>query len=127
VNESGKTLGQIEQAVSEVSAMIADITSAAQAQTSGIAQVNTAVSQMDEMTQQNAALVEEATAASQAVAEQATHMATMMEFFRTDSSAPSAQTGAAAMNSPRTASSAARSTAPKARASGSGDGEWAEF
>ncbi|MFT4721493.1 MAG: methyl-accepting chemotaxis protein, partial [Candidatus Azotimanducaceae bacterium] len=88
VNESGKTLGQIEQAVSEVSAMIADITSAAQEQTSGIEQVNTAVSQMDEMTQQNAALVEEATAASQAVAEQATHMATMMEFFRTDSSAP---------------------------------------
>ena len=126
VNESGKTLGQIEQAVSEVSAMIADITSAAQEQTSGIEQVNTAVSQMDEMTQQNAALVEEATAASQAVAEQATNMAKMMEFFQTDGSAPAVQTRASAMSSPRAASSAARSPAPKARASGSDD-EWAEF
>ncbi|MCB1646996.1 MAG: PAS domain-containing protein [Pseudomonadales bacterium] len=86
VNESGKTLNEIEQAVIEVSTMIADITSAAQEQTSGIEQVNTAVSQMDEMTQQNAALVEEATAASQAVAEQATNMAKLMEFFRTSSS-----------------------------------------
>jgi methyl-accepting chemotaxis protein len=127
VNESGKTLGQIEQAVSEVSDMIADITSAAQEQTSGIEQVNTAVSQMDEMTQQNAALVEEATAASQAVAEQATSMATMMEFFRTERSTPAAQTSASATSSPRAASSAARSSAPKARAGGSGDGEWAEF
>jgi methyl-accepting chemotaxis protein len=126
VNESGKTLGEIEQAVSEVSAMIADITSAAQEQTSGIEQVNTAVSQMDEMTQQNAALVEEATAASQAVAEQATNMAKMMEFFQTDGSAPAVQTRASAMSSPRAASSAARSPAPKARASGSDD-EWAEF
>ncbi|MFT7133989.1 MAG: methyl-accepting chemotaxis protein [Cyclobacteriaceae bacterium] len=126
VNESGKTLGEIERAVSEVSAMIADITSAAQEQTSGIEQVNTAVSQMDEMTQQNAALVEEATTASQAVAEQATNMAKMMELFQTDDSGPAVQTRAPAKSSPRAASSAVRSPAPKSRAKGSDD-EWAEF
>ena len=59
MNESGKTLAEIEEAVVKVSSMIADISSGAEEQTS-IEQVNTAVAQMDEMTQQNAALVEEA-------------------------------------------------------------------
>ena len=81
VNESGKTLAEIEQAVIKVSAMIEDITTGTEEQTSGIEQVNTAIAQMDEMTQQNAALVEEASASSEAVSEQALGLAKMMEFF----------------------------------------------
>jgi methyl-accepting chemotaxis protein len=61
--------------------MIADITAGTEEQTSGIEQVNTAIAQMDEMTQQNAALVEEASASSEAVSEQALGLAKMMEFF----------------------------------------------
>jgi methyl-accepting chemotaxis protein len=122
VNESGKTLTEIEEAVMEVSAMIADITSAAQEQTSGIEQVNTAVSQMDEMTQQNAALVEEATAASQAVAEQATNMAKMMEFFQIGDTAPSQAVRSPLIQS-RQPAPARTQAAPKAES----DDEWAEF
>jgi methyl-accepting chemotaxis protein len=83
VNESGKTLADIEEAVVKVSAMIEDISAGAEEQTSGIEQVNTAVAQMDEMTQQNAALVEEASASSEAVSDRAAGLAKMMEFFNT--------------------------------------------
>ncbi|MEY4590571.1 MAG: hypothetical protein RL497_2647, partial [Pseudomonadota bacterium] len=81
VNESGKTLGEIVSAVEVVCQMMRDIASAAREQTAGIEQVNTAVSQMDEMTQQNAALVEEATAASQSMVDQANDMAQLVSFF----------------------------------------------
>lgn len=81
VNESGKTLGEIVTAVEVVCQMMRDIASAAREQTAGIEQVNTAVSQMDEMTQQNAALVEEATAASQSMVDQANDMAQLVSFF----------------------------------------------
>ncbi|RZA07943.1 MAG: methyl-accepting chemotaxis protein [Moraxellaceae bacterium] len=81
VNESGKTLGEIVSAVEVVCQMMRDIASAAREQTAGIEQVNTAVSQMDEMTQQNAALVEEATAASQSMVDQANDMGQLVSFF----------------------------------------------
>lgn len=81
VNESGKTLGEIVSAVEVVCQMMRDIASAAREQTAGIEQVNTAISQMDEMTQQNAALVEEATAASQSMVDQANDMGQLVSFF----------------------------------------------
>lgn len=85
VNESGKTLSEIVDAVETVSNMMRDIANAAQEQTAGIEQVNTAIAQMDEMTQQNAALVEEASAASEAMSGQASSMNQMMDFFSLDS------------------------------------------
>ncbi len=84
VNESGDTLSEIVQAVQQVSSIINDISSSSQEQSDGIDQVNTAVSQMDETTQQNAALVEEASAASENMAEQASLMNELMDFFTTD-------------------------------------------
>ena len=84
VNKSGETLKDIVDSVQKVSSMIADITDASEEQASGIDQVNKAVSQMDEMTQQNAALVEEATSAGEAMSEQARGMMQMMKFFNTD-------------------------------------------
>ena len=67
--------------------MIADITVASEEQSSGIEQVNKAITQMDEMTQQNAALVEEATAAGEAMAEQSRGMMKLMDFFTLSHSA----------------------------------------
>lgn len=58
-----------------------DISTAAAEQTDGIEQINKAVGQMDEMTQQNAALVEQASAASENMAEQARKMKELMSFF----------------------------------------------
>lgn len=82
VNKSGETLKEIVASVSEVRAMMQEITESAHEQTEGIMQVNTAIAQMDQMTQQNAALVEEASAAGESMAEQANNMNTIVDFFR---------------------------------------------
>ncbi len=70
VDESGKVLGEIVGAVKKATDIVAEIAAASREQTSGIEQVNRAVAQMDFSTQQNAALVEQAAAASNAIVEQ---------------------------------------------------------
>jgi methyl-accepting chemotaxis protein len=82
VEQSGATLSEIVTSVKKVSDLVADIASASQEQSSGIDQVNRAVVQMDEMTQQNAALVEEAAAAARSLEDQARLLAQLMEFFK---------------------------------------------
>jgi methyl-accepting chemotaxis protein len=81
VNKSGETLGQINTSVKKVSDISAEIAAASLEQSSGIEQVNRAVSHMDEMTQQNASLVEEAAAASQSVTGQAERLMQLVSFF----------------------------------------------
>ncbi|WEF32274.1 methyl-accepting chemotaxis protein [Pseudoduganella chitinolytica] len=83
VNDAGQTMGDIVQSIQRVTNIMGDIASASQEQTMGIGQINTAITQMDEVTQQNAALVEEAAAASQSMQEQAAHLAQVVAFFRT--------------------------------------------
>jgi methyl-accepting chemotaxis protein len=82
VTRSGATLGQIVISVKKVSDIVSEIAAASREQSSGIDLVNSAVMQMDEMTQQNAALVEQATAASESMAEQASELNTLMERYR---------------------------------------------
>lgn len=84
VDESGKTLEEIMASVKKVSDIIADISAASQEQSEGIEEVNKAVGQMDETTQQNAALVEEAAAASEAMGDQAKSLTDQVGFFRID-------------------------------------------
>ena len=84
VTQSGQTLEQIVSSVKKVSDIVAEIAAASREQSSGIEQVNRAVMQMDELTQQNAALVEEATAASQAMAQQAGDLNQMMGRYVVD-------------------------------------------
>jgi methyl-accepting chemotaxis protein len=78
VTQSGQTLEQIVSSVKKVSDIVAEIAAASREQSTGIEQVNRAVMQMDELTQQNAALVEEATAASKGMAERARDLNAMM-------------------------------------------------
>lgn len=82
VDESGKTLTDINEDINKVATIVAEIASASREQTAGIEQVNTAITQMDDMTQQNAALVEEAAAASRSMEQQAGNLADLMSFFR---------------------------------------------
>jgi methyl-accepting chemotaxis protein len=82
VTQSGQTLEQIVGSVKKVSSIVAEIAAASREQSTGIEQVNRAVLQMDELTQQNAALVEEATAASQAMSEQARELDERMSRYR---------------------------------------------
>ncbi|MEQ3515205.1 methyl-accepting chemotaxis protein [Pseudoalteromonas sp. BZB3] len=81
VNRSGDTLSEIVEATSKVRVMMAEIAQSARHQSESIMQINTAITQMDQMTQQNAALVEEAAAAGEAMAEQAQMMNQTVEFF----------------------------------------------
>jgi methyl-accepting chemotaxis protein len=85
VTQSGQTLEQIVASVKKVSDIVAEIAAASREQSSGIEQVNRAVMQMDELTQQNAALVEQATASSQAMADQARQLNEMMSRYRVSS------------------------------------------
>ena len=81
VDESGKTLESIVERVKQVAEIVADISTASLEQASGINQVNSTISQMDDMTQQNAALVEQVSAASELASEQALKLRELISFF----------------------------------------------
>jgi methyl-accepting chemotaxis protein len=83
VEQAGATMQEVVQAVKRVTDIIGEITAASSEQSQGIEQVNTAVTQMDEMTQQNAALVEEAAAAAESLQDQAGSLANAVAVFRT--------------------------------------------
>jgi methyl-accepting chemotaxis protein len=110
VTQSGQTLEKIVASVKKVSDIVAEIAAASREQSSGIEQVNRAVMQMDELTQQNAALVEEATAASQAMAEQVRGLNDMLAHYRV------AEQMASAAASTHTAPASSRSAASTPRA-----------
>jgi len=82
VDQAGRTMEEVVASIKRVAKIMADISEASREQTSGIEQVNIAVSQMDEMTQQNAALVEEAAAAAESLEEQANSLAQSVGVFR---------------------------------------------
>jgi methyl-accepting chemotaxis protein len=86
VNSSGEELKHIVASVDRVVNMVAEISSAAQEQSAGIEQINKAVSQMDEITQKNAALVEESSAASESMAQQADDLRNSVSRFKIDES-----------------------------------------
>ncbi|HEU4374871.1 MAG TPA: methyl-accepting chemotaxis protein, partial [Telluria sp.] len=86
VNEAGATMQEIVESVRRVTDIMGEITAASQEQTAGIDQINVAITQMDQVTQQNAALVEEASAASEAMHEQAGKLAQVVSVFKLDSS-----------------------------------------
>ncbi|MDO8608620.1 MAG: methyl-accepting chemotaxis protein [Phaeospirillum sp.] len=94
VKGAGRTLEEILGSVKRVADIVAEIAAASAEQASGIDQVNQAITQMDEMTQQNAALVEESTAAAHSLEDQARHLGEVMAFFHTgDEGKAAAPTG----------------------------------
>ena len=82
VAQAGSTISEIVANAEKVSAFISDITTAAGEQSQGIGQVNVAVTQLDQMTQQNAALVEESAAAAESLKDQAARLADVVRVFR---------------------------------------------
>lgn len=84
VDESGKTLEEIIISVSRVTDIVSEIALATNEQSAGIEQVNNAILQMDETTQNNAALVEESTAVIETIADHARSLNEMMSYFRFD-------------------------------------------
>ena len=86
VADAGTTMGEIVGSVQRVSDIVGEITAAAGEQSDGISQVNVAVNQLDQMTQQNAALVEQSAAAAESLKDQAQRLAEVVKVFRIDGS-----------------------------------------
>ncbi|MDQ4629661.1 methyl-accepting chemotaxis protein [Janthinobacterium lividum] len=138
VNEAGQTMGDIVDSIVRVTDIMGEITSATHEQTIGIEQINMAIAQMDEVTQQNAALVEEAAAASQSMQEQAGELAHVVGFFKTGNhvaSAPKLAPVRTAPAAPAIARPAAKpaparkavAAAPARRGNAAAESEWEEF
>ena len=94
--QSEAAIARVAQASSRTTLLMSDIAAASKEQAAGIEQVNQVVVQMDQVTQQNAALVEEATAASRALEEQAHALTTSVSVFKVEGAAASAVTRRAA-------------------------------
>ncbi len=86
VAQAGLTMEEIATSIRSVTIMMAEITAASAEQSSGIDQVNQAIAQMDNVTQQNAALVEQATASAEALEEQAQNMVVTVNSFKVERS-----------------------------------------
>ena len=138
VNEAGQTMGDIVDSIVRVTDIMGEITSATHEQTIGIEQINMAIAQMDEVTQQNAALVEEAAAASQSMQEQAGELAHVVGFFKTGNQVTStakltpvrATPAAPAIARPVARKAPVRqavAAAPARRSNAAAESEWEEF
>ena len=88
VEQAGRTMGEVVESVHRISGLMEGIAAANAEQTAGIEEVNRAVTQMDEMTQQNAAMVEEASAATSAMASQVSVLREALAVFRLQDEPP---------------------------------------
>jgi methyl-accepting chemotaxis protein len=82
VGEAGSTIGEVVANARRVADIIAEITAATGEQSGGVGQVHTAINQLDQMTQQNAALVEQSSAAAQSLQDQAHRLTQAVQVFR---------------------------------------------
>jgi methyl-accepting chemotaxis protein len=94
VAETGQALGRIVSHINAVNSVLTEIAASAENQSKSLAEVNSAVSSMDQVTQQNAAMVQESTVASQLLSEEAADLATLISRFRIDGGARGAHSGA---------------------------------
>jgi methyl-accepting chemotaxis protein len=137
VDDAGKTMEEIVNAVKRVTDIMSEISAASAEQSQGIEQVNQAITQMDEVTQQNAALVEEAAAAAESLEEEAQNLTRSVSVFKMDNSTsvqqvrtaepvkPAVKHAAAPAKKP--ASPVAKAKAAPAKAGKEGAEEWEEF
>ena len=82
VKDAGATMTEVVDSVKRVTDVVAEISAASHEQSTGIDEINRAVAQMDQVTQQNAALVEEAAAAAQAMQDQAAKLSSLVSVFK---------------------------------------------
>ncbi|MCW2005392.1 methyl-accepting chemotaxis protein/methyl-accepting chemotaxis protein-1 (serine sensor receptor) [Xanthomonas arboricola] len=133
VRKAGSTMAEIVASVQRVTDIMGEISAASQEQSAGIEQVNQTITQMDETTQQNAALVEEATAAARSMEEQAGHLAEAVSVFKLDAPAapvharPAASRPVAVKSAAKPARSAAAPARPAKSETALADGNWQEF
>ena len=141
VAQAGTTMSSVVQAIAQVSTLMSEISSASNEQSRGIDQVNIAITQIDEGTQQNAALVEQAAAAAESMTEQAQHLSEAVSAFVMSHDAPVSQ-ASIARSKPVAANTAGKKVSAPVKASRNtakkssrkdlppppaDDDDWAEF
>ena len=124
VNRSGEVLAEINTSVKQVSDIVSEIASASSEQAGGIDEVGKAIAHMDDMTQQNAALVEESAAASELLSEQSDDLENLVSFFNVGDDVavatrpkPQKQAGSDKRSRPASAETPVKDD----------DGDWSEF
>ncbi len=109
VDEAGVTMSQIVTSVKQVADLMSEIAAASHEQSQGIGQINQSITSMDDATQQNAALVEEAAAAAKSLQDQAANLAQIVSVFKLDETAAAPKQAAPARKiAPRTAAPGAQ-------------------
>ncbi|MFJ5447154.1 methyl-accepting chemotaxis protein [Methylobacillus methanolivorans] len=134
VEQAGATMREVVNSVQRVTDIVSEISAASHEQSTGIEQVNQAIGQMDEVTQQNAALVEEAAAASQSLQDQAASLAQAVSVFKV-SHVQARAVAPRAVSKPQSVvkskvsrqAPAAKTVAPVMPTSAGSADEWAEF
>ncbi|MGZ8316872.1 MAG: methyl-accepting chemotaxis protein [Telluria sp.] len=144
VGQAGVTMDEVVASVKRVTDIMSEIANASQEQSAGIEQVNLSIIEMDSMTQQNAALVEEAAAAAQSLQDQASELARVVSIFKlvegelvqveSHQAAPVSTAPAVvpkkakpALKRPAAATAAAATPAPRKITAPAGNDEWEEF
>jgi len=113
VSETGEALTTISQLIVSINQHMDSIATSAREQSIGLSEVNTAVNQMDQVTQQNAAMVEEANAAGASLASEASRLREMIEHFQLGQSALVAVPRATTSRTTRAPSAASHASSPK--------------
>jgi methyl-accepting chemotaxis protein len=131
VSETGSALKRIISSIGEVDGLVADIATSAEQQAAGLQQVNTAVTEMDGVTQQNAAMVEEATAAARSLAAEADQLAREIGRFKLGETAAAPPRSANPVHQLQARASRVQ-RAPVPRSTGNtavavSDDDWSEF
>ncbi|UAA38746.1 PAS domain-containing protein [Paraneptunicella aestuarii] len=138
VNKCGEALKDILTHVDELSTLIADIANSTNEQAAGIGQVNQAVAELDDITQQNAALAEEASSASQSSVQQVDDMVEIVSFFQLDGEAsaaprvpraapPVARSKPISKPKPKVSKPSTSASAPISSSYDDSDDDWQEF
>jgi methyl-accepting chemotaxis protein len=133
VDQAGATMDEVVASVRRVTDIIGEITAASHEQSSGIEQINLAITQMDEVTQQNAALVEEAAAAAGSLQDQAENLVKTVSVFKVERTqavvnAPARRSTPVAVAPTRAAKRPAIAMQPaKLVANDASGGDWEEF
>ena len=124
VNRAGETLTEIVGSIGKVAGIVNQISSASQEQAIGVQEINSSINSMDEMTQQNSALVEQSSAAARTLNDQATKLAELMGFFKIGSTRNPRQYRQVA---PSAAPKVVTTVAAKPSAQAAQDDGWSEF
>jgi len=138
VDDAGRTMEEIVNAVKHVTDIMSEISAASKEQSQGIEQINQAITQMDDVTQQNAALVEEAAAAAESLEDEAQNLTRSVNVFKIDLSKQVSQTSglapvrdqiklAAPSVKQQPAVKAQKPNRPTSRQAKKSDDEWQEF